>query len=298
MLLTNKIILISLITCTLLGIANTVCAKIKTDEIKKEQITDFNHINITNELTKDLKGLKAFIEINRPKAIYLEQWITAEPHNKKLLKKLSKIAKKHNIKFYLVIGKNTWFGNRGVSNTLASYEVYEKYIDGIVLRVEPNKVNVWKDDLSIKAQILNQMLDAYSGIYQETKKREKQFLVEFPFWFSDFKGPKASFSEDACKYSDKISFLIDDIDQLDLLDDLDIQWNDITCRYNINLTKRAINQNEEGINKIYKRLKAKLPMYSNFNGFIIDSDSTLLEYKKDNQLSNENLGKDITGLTP
>src|SRR3989338_6430610 len=221
-----------------------------------------NNINITNNLTKNLKKLKTFIKAVKPKSIYLEQWILLEPHNKKLLKKLSKIAKKNKTSFYLVIGKNTWFGNRGIANTVASLDLYGKYIDGIVLRVEPNKVNVWKDDF--KVQILNQILDSYACIHNEAKKRNKQFFVEFPFWFTDFKGPLRSFSEDACLYSDKVIFLIYNPTKLD---SLDIKWNDITCKYNIDLTKRATELSDDSISDAYKKIQKKLPFYSNFNGF-------------------------------
>ena len=148
---------------------------------KKVYLTNFNQINITNDSTKDLKSLKQLIETKKPKAIYLEQWITMEPQNKNILKKLQKIAHKNDIKFYLVIGKNVWFGERGVKNTLAAFNTYGEYIDGVVLRIEPNKANVWKDDSSIKVQILNLMLDAYSAINTEAKKRNKTFYTEFPF---------------------------------------------------------------------------------------------------------------------
>ncbi len=246
--------------------------EIRIDE-KEIFLTDLNHINITNDLAKDIKQIKELVNRKRPKALYIEQWLLLEPHNKKLLSDLHKITKKYNAKLYLVIGKNTWFGHRGVSNTLEAYKLYGKEVDGIVLRVEPNKANVWKDDMGLKAQVLNQMLDAYSAIHNKFKKENKQFVAEFPFWLSDFKGPLRSFPEDVCHYADKIIFLIDDPEKLDTLE---IKWNDVTCRYNINLTKRATTQTEESLNEIYKKLKTNLTFYSNFNGFIIDSDSKLL----------------------
>lgn len=272
----QKLITTILIISLFLISSNELYAKVKIAEHGREYITDLDHINIINDLTKDLNLLEDLVEAKRPKAIYIEQWITAESHNKKLLKKLSKIRKKYKTKFYIVVGKNTWFGKRGLENTLQAYDLYGKYVDGIILRVEPNKANVWKDDLSIKAQVLNQMLDAYSAIHQHAKKLNKQFIAEFPFWLSDFKGPNGSFSEDACRYTDKVIFLIDDLEKMKQLDELDIKWNDISCRYNINLTKRALDKTEESIIEIYKKLKAILPLYSNFNGFIIDSDSSLL----------------------
>ena len=240
---------------------------------KSIYLTSLNNINITNDATKDLKTLKKLLNEKKPKAIYLEQWITMEPHNKNLLKNLKKIAAKNDIKFFLVIGKNVWFGDRGVKNTLAALNTYGEYIDGIVLRVEPNKSNIWKkEDDGLKVQILNLMLDAYAAIHKETRKRDKIFYAEFPFWLSDFKGPKNTFSQDACLYTDKLIFLIDDPDKLDKLN---IRWNDTSCAYNIDLTKRATNQTEDSVREIFHKLKEKLVLYSNFNGYIVDSDSTL-----------------------
>ena len=189
--------------------------KVVTDE-RKLYLTNFNHLNITNDSTKNMKALKRLIETKKPKAIYLEQWIT----------------------------------------------------------MEPNKANVWKDDQSIKVQILNLMLDSYSAIHAEAKKRNKTFIAEFPFWLSDFKGPHGTFSEDACKYTDKIIFLIDDPEKLDKLD---IPWHDVTCVYSIDITKRATNQTEDSVRETYYKLKEKLTLYSNFIGYIIDSDSTIEE---------------------
>lgn len=241
---------------------------------KRVYLTDLSHINVTKGSTSNLKYLNEMIKTKRPKAIYIEQWVLDEPGNKKLAKKLQQIANKNNIKFYLVVGRNSWFGRRGIVNTVEFLNRYEKYIDGVVLRTEPNKVNVWKDDVGIQAQILNQMLDSYSAIYSETKKRDKLFLAEFPFWYSDYQGPQKTFSQNVCDYSDKVIFLIDDLKKLD---SLNIKWNDIPCPYNINITKRATNQPEEITHEILKTIKSKLTFYSNFNGYIIDSDSTLLD---------------------
>lgn len=239
---------------------------------KQIYLTNLNNINITNEAAHNKNILKRIIEDKRPKALYIEQWIIEESKDKKLLKKLHKTAHKYGLKLYLVTGKNSWFGTRGVSNTIEVFNKYDEFVDGIVLRTEPNKVNVWKDDISIQVQILNQMLDAYSAIYTEAKKRNKIFIAEFPFWFSDFRGPLKSFSENVCEYVDKVIFLIDNTKKLD---ELEIKWNDVTCPYNINLTKRANKQTEQSLEETYKKIKAKLTFYSNFNGYIIDSDSSL-----------------------
>ena len=245
------------------------------EKINNEPIvlTDLTSLNITNDSTKNIKELENIIKTRKPRFIYLEQWITLEPHNKDILKTLTKLRKKYNSKLFLVVGKNTWFGSRGVANTLDALNTYGKWIDGIVLRTEPNKTNIWnKDETSFKIQILNQMLDAYSAIHIETKKRDKIFIAEFPFWFTDFNGPKGTFSQDTCNYVDRIVFLIDDIK---MLDTLAVKWNGITCQYQINLGKRATNQTEESIKEIYSKIKKNISFYYNFNGFIIDSDSTL-----------------------
>lgn len=244
---------------------------------KNVYLTNLNHINITNNFTKNLKQLKKLIELRKPKALYIEQWILLEPHNKNIIKKIHKVAKKNNIKFYLVVGKNTWFGRRGVINTLPYFNTYEKYIDGIVLRVDPNKVNVWKTDENTKALILNYMLDAYSVLYQEAKRRNLQFIAEFPFWLGDFKGIQKSFPEDVCTYSSKISFIIDNPEMFDKLNSLGIKWNNVSCMYNINLTLRGTGLSEELLKEMYTKLKEKVIYYSNFNGFIVDSDSPLFE---------------------
>lgn len=241
---------------------------------KKTYLTDLTHINITKQSVENLNQLKLLIEEKKPKALYIEQWILIEPNNEDLISKLHKIAKKYNTQLYLVVGRNTWFGSRGVSNTLGHLNNYEKYIDGIVLRIEPNKVNIWKEgNYDFQAQILNQMLDAYSAIQYETKKKNKRFIAEFPFWLSDYKGPLKSFSQNVCDYADRIIFLIDDLKKLDSLKN----WNDITCMYTINLTKRATDQSEGLTNETYKQIKSKATFYSNFHGFLIDSDSTINE---------------------
>ncbi len=247
----------------------------KPKSLKEEvHLTDLANLNITNETTKNTKQLEELIKQRKPRFIYLEQWVTLEPQNKNILKLLNKLAKKYDSKFYLVIGKNNWFGTRGVSNVTAALNEYGKYIDGIVLRVEPNKTNIWVKDDSFKIQILNQMLDAYHAIHSETKKRNKQFIAEFPFWLTDFKGPKGNFSQDTCSYSDKIIFLIDN---KEILDKIDIKWNNITCQYQINLGRRATNQTDDSLKEIYKKIKDNSAFYYNFNGFIVDSDSPLLQ---------------------
>jgi hypothetical protein len=42
------------------------------------------------------------------------------------------------------------------------------------------------------------------------------------------------------------------------------------------LTKRATKLNDDEINEVLDELKSSNAFYSNFNGFIIDSDSPLL----------------------
>lgn len=250
--------------------------------INEENITSENtelkkitNINITNESTKDFSTIKEIFKNYKPKNIFLEQWITLEPHNKKLLKKLRKLSNKYDSKLYLVVGKNTWFGRYGYGMAKASLDEYEKYIDGIVLRIEPNKTNIWnKFGENSKARILNQMLDSYAALHIETMKRNKDFIAEFPFWFSDFIGPLKSFPQDVCSYTDKIIFLIDDEEKLE---ELNLKWNEITCRYLINLTKRANNKTEEDLRTIYSKLKNKLQFFSNFHGYIVDSDSIEIE---------------------
>lgn len=275
-------LLILLIISYLIFIPASFANEKNTEQLLKEKeiyLTNLNHINITYEAAGNINKIKELIKEKKPKAIYIEQWIIADPKHKKLLKQLWEIVKKEQIKLYLVIGKNTWWGDRGKANAIGAYDLYGKYIDGLVLRIEPNKTNLWKkieDDpiFNAKATILNLMLDAYSAIYLEAKKRKKAFIAEFPFWFSDFKGPYKSFSQNVCDYAHKVSFLIDNIEKLE---ELDLPWNSVTCTYNINLTKRALSQTDEGIKEIYNKLKTHLTFYANFNGFIIDSDSKLLE---------------------
>ena len=248
-------------------------AKSKIHEPINDKIllTEIRHINIGPRLAKDIKSVEELVKSKRPKAIYIEQWILSEKGNENLLKKLYKIAHKYDAHLYLFVGKDSWFGRRGLVNVLASLDQYENYIDGIILKNQPNKTNIWKkDDLNFQAQILNQMLDAYSAIYTEAKKRNKQFIADFPFWLSDYQGPKKGFSENVCDYTDKVIFLIDDIEKLEKLD---IKWNDITCAYNIDLTKHTTALSDDDISDMYKTIKSKLIFYANFNGFIIDSDS-------------------------
>lgn len=230
---------------------------------------NINYLNITNESTKNKKELKKLIKTYEPKAIIVEQWILLEPNNKKLLKKLHKLTKKLNMKLYLATGKNSWFGRRGLANAVDSLKEYGKHIDGLILRTEPNKLNVWKDDMSIKAQILNQMLDAYSAILIESKKQDKKFIAEFPFWFTDFEGPLKTFSQNVCDFSNEIIFLIDDLKKLE---ELTIDWNNVTCRYSINLSKRATGLDDEKIKETFNKLNSNRAFYSNFAGFIIDLD--------------------------
>ena len=253
-----------------------------TDEIK---LTDLNNLNITLNHAKDLKLVKNLLETKRPKAIYIEQWILIqlelEEGNKKVLQKLYKIAKKNDSKLFLFIGKDSWFGQKGLSNTIAAYNTYGNYVDGIVLKNMPNKTNIWRDDnVEFQAQVLNQVLDGYSAIHHHAKKINKMFIADFPFWFSDFKGPKNNFSQNVCDYVDRVIFLIDDIEKLE---NLDIKWNDITCMYNIDLTRKASQLSPTEVEKAYKLIKSKLSFYSNFAGFIIDSDSyieaTPISYK-------------------
>ena len=240
---------------------------------KQIYLNNFRHLNIAPHHAKNLNLLKKVIQEKKPKALYLEQWILAEKGNENLLKDLRKIAKKNKIKLFLFIGRNTWFGQRGAANTIASLDLYGKHIDGLVLRTQPHRINIWKeDDIQTHAEILNLMLDSYANIYRETQKRDKLFIAEFPFWYSDYIGLGKSFSETACQYADKVYFLIDDLDKLETLD---IPWNNVNCSYSINLTKKGIGKTIESINNIYERVKSKLTFYSNFQGFVIDSDSKL-----------------------
>ena len=271
----NKQKTISIVVAT---IAMLVCclsseakSKIYNPINDKILLTEIRHINIVPRLAKNIKSVEELIKLKRPKAVYIEQWILAEKGNENLLNKLYKIAHNYDAHLYLFVGKDSWFGRRGLVNVLASLDQYEKHIDGIILKNQPNKTNIWKkDDLNFQAQILNQMLDAYSAIYTETKKRNKLFIADFPFWFSDYQGPKKGFSENVCDYTDKVIFLIDDIEKLEKSD---IQWNDITCAYNIDLTKHATALSDDDTKEMYKTIKSKLIFYANFNGFIIDSDS-------------------------
>ena len=256
----------------LLTFSSSSYAKFKSNEQfnDKELLTDITHINIAPKIAKDIESVEQLVKTKRPKAIYIEQWILAEKGNENLLQKLHKIAHNHEAKLYLFVGRDSWFGRKGLVNVLAALDQYGNYIDGIILKTQPNKTNIWKDNINFQAQILNQMLDAYSAIYTEAKKRNKQFVADFPFWFSDYQGPKKGFTENVCEYTDKVIFLIDDIEKLKKLD---IKWNDITCLYNIDLTKHATVLSDDDISDMYKIIKSKLTFYSNFNGFIVDSDS-------------------------
>ncbi len=278
--------LISLMIVAITTIA--FCCTSEGKYLKKEGINakevllnNTNHINITARTAKNIKSIEELIKSKRPKAIYIEQWILVEKGNENLLKKLNKIAHKYDAKFYLFVGRNSWFGRKGLINVLAALDQYGDHIDGIILKNQPNKTNIWKDDIEFQAQILNQMLDAYSAIYIEAKKRNKQFIADFPFWFSDYKGPKKGFSENICDYTDKVIFLIDDIEKLEKLD---IKWNDITCAYNIDLTKHATTFSDDDISDMYKIIKSKLTFYANFNGFIVDSDSMVNFKEIDDQV--------------
>ena len=269
----NFVSLIVAIVTTIIFCYASEAKYLKKEEINAKEVllNNINHINITARTAKNIKSVEELIKSRRPKAVYIEQWILVEKGNENLLKKLNKIAHKYDSRLYLFIGKDSWFGRKGLVNVLAAFDQYENYVDGIILKNQPNKTNIWKDDnLDFQAQILNQMLDAYSAIYIEAKKRNKQFIADFPFWFSDYQGPKKGFSENVCDYTDKVIFLIDDIEKLEKLD---IKWNDITCVYNIDLTKHATVLSDDDISEMYKIIKSKLTFYSNFNGFIIDSDS-------------------------
>ena len=249
-------------------------AKLKSNEQsdEKELLTDITHINITGRIAKNIEAVEKLVKEKRPKAIYIEQWILAEKGNENLAQKLHKIAHKNEAKFYLFVGRDNWFGRRGLVNVLAALDQYGNDIDGIVLKTQPNKTNIWKNSTDFQAQLLNQMLDAYSAIHTEAKRRNKLFIADFPFWFSDYNGPKKSFSENVCDYTDKVIFLIDDLTKLK---SLNINWNDITCLYSIDLTKHATQLSDDDVSDMYKTIKSKLTFYSNFNGFIVDSSSNI-----------------------
>lgn len=268
-----KKILISILIFTLIFFSILKASAKEITLTRDKYLTNFNNFMLTKDFLEDKKKLEEVLKSKEPKAIYIEEWLVQESEDKNILKKLKKLTNKYQSKLFLVTGRNIWFGSRGVEGIINAYNKYESNIDGIVFRIEPNKSNVWKDNLDIQAQILNQMLDAFSAIYAETKKRNKLFIVEVPFWLSEFHGPLKSFTEDVCSYSDRLVFLVDDKEKLDKLE---TKWNDVTCPYNINLGKRATRQiNEEEISKLYAKIQEKLIFYSNFNGYIIDTDSTL-----------------------
>lgn len=231
-----------------------------------------NNFNITLESTKDFEGLKNKLLTEKPDNIYIEEWLIYQDHTKDILKKLDKIADKINAKLYVVIGKNTWYGPRGAKVTLQAFKTYDK-ADGIVLRLEPNKTNIWQNyGTEFKVQLLNKMLDGYATIFKEASKLNKEFIAEFPYWLADFQGPLRTFPEDVCHFAHKISFLIDDIEMYDVLPE---NWNDVYCNYQINLTKRANNKTEDEINRLYKKFEKELSYDSYFKGYLIDSDLDL-----------------------
>lgn len=271
----KKIFILLLTTITFFNQTSSLLAlgKESIQTPREVLLTNLNNIILTKEYAEDKNKLEEILKIKRPKNVFIEHWIIQESSNKKLLKDIRKVASEYNAKLYFVTGKNTWFGQRAVDNLIPLYNAYGEYIDGIVLRIEPNKINLWKDnEESLKIQVLNQMLDGYSAVYSHAKKIGKSFIVEIPFWLTDFQGPKRTFPDDACMYSDKVIFLIDNEEKLDTIE---IAWNDITCPYLINLGKRATRQNEEKVKQIYSKLNKKLTLYSNFGGYIVDSDSTI-----------------------
>lgn len=269
----KKRVIISILSLTFL-FSSILKSPAKEITLTREAyLSNLNSFMLTKEFSEDKEKLEELLKTKKTKAVYIEEWLLQESKDKNFLKKLRKITNNYECKLFLVTGRNIWFGKRGVDGIISAYNNYESNIDGIVFRIEPNKSNVWKDDLDIQAQILNQMLDAFSAIYSETRKRNKIFIVEVPFWLSEFHGPNKSFTEDICSYTDKIVFLIDDKEKLDKLES---KWNDVTCPYNINLGKRATRQSTEAeISELYTKVQEKLIFYSNFNGYIIDTDSTL-----------------------
>jgi hypothetical protein len=247
----------------------------KVEEIipREAILTNLSNLILNKDCAEDITKLEEVLKVRRPRNVFIEHWIVQESTNKKLLKEIRKVTNKYNSKLYFVTGKNTWFGQRAAEHLIPLYKEYGKYIDGIVLRIEPNRVNIWReDDDSMKVQVLNQMLDGYAAVYSFAKKIGKSFIVEFPFWLTDFQGPKRTFPDDACIYADKVIFLIDNEEKLNTIN---IPWNDITCHYLINLGKRATRQNDEKIKEIYQTLNKKLILNSTFSGYIIDSDSSL-----------------------
>lgn len=270
-------IFLTILTLSIFSLAAIAKEEEEAPISRETFLTNLNSFILTKEYADDTHKLEELIEEKKPKAIYVEEWIVSESKDKNYLKKLKKLTSKHNLKLFLVTGRNVWFGQRGVDGIINAYNTYETNLDGIVFRIEPNKSNVWKDNSDIQAQILNQMLDAFSAIYKETQKRNKLFIVEVPFWLGEFHGPLKTFTEDICTYSDRIVLLIDDAEKLDKLES---KWNDLTCSYSINLGKRATRQtSDEKINELYSKVQEKLIFYSNFNGYIIDTGS-ILDNKK------------------
>jgi len=228
------------------------------------------NINITTEAVSNLNELQEQINNLKPKNIFIEERLLYQKKNNNILKDLKKIAKKNSSKLFVVVGKNTWIGKRGIDNTLEAFKVYKNNIDGIVLRLEPNKTNIWQNyELEYKAQMLNHMLDAYSAISKETAKYGKEFVAEFPYWLADFQGPLRTFSQDACLYADRVVLLIDDEDMYEVLGN---KWNDLFCHYHISLSKKANSKTNSEIVKLHKKFNNKLSFDSYFKGYIFDLD--------------------------
>ncbi|MBI1858710.1 MAG: hypothetical protein HYR97_06340 [Candidatus Melainabacteria bacterium] len=212
------------------------------------------NINITTEAVGNLNELQKQINNLHPKNIFIEERLLYQKKNNNILKDLKKIAKKNSSKLFVVVGKNTWIGKRGID----------------ILRLEPNKTNIWQNhELEYKAQMLNHMLDAYSAISKETAKYGKEFVAEFPYWLADFQGPLRTFSQDACLYADRVVLLIDDEDMYEVLGN---KWNDLFCHYHISLSKKANSKTNPEIVKLHKKFNNELSFDSYFKGYIFDLD--------------------------
>lgn len=226
------------------------------------------NINITDADINDLKILEEKISLVRPKYIFIEQRLIVDSKDKKIAKKIHKISKKNKSKLYLVTGSNSWYTSIGTKNTIADINTFHKNIDGLVLRMSPDKTNIWQKEVEeFKIKILNQMLDNYVKIAKAAKKKNLTFIPEFPFWFSDFKGPKNNFSEDVCQITDKVIFLINDKNKLE---EFEIEWNEISCKYLIDVTKRATELTPESSNEAIKFINQNLTLKENFEGYIQD----------------------------
>lgn len=243
-------------------------------KVQKKEFNLSENLNITKDMTSDLKKLQELIKVKAPKNIFVEHWLVEDKGNEKLLKTLKKAAKKHKATLFLVVGANMWVGDRGIEKTLTVFKKYEKQIDGIVLRTEPNRTSVWERGPELAAQLLNLQLDAYDGIKFEMMKKDKLLLAEYPFWFSDYTGPKGlNYSEDVCKYTDGIIFLIDSEERLE---EYEIPWNKVGCNYFIDYGVRASRlKTDERINYYHKIITERLKFKDNFKGFIVDSNSKL-----------------------